>query len=111
MRTWLAAAVTLAAVAACGGARHVPAPGPDQVVVANFRFTPSTITVPVGTTVTWIFDEVGAVHNVYETSGSAFFSSDTMGKGTYRHAFTTPGTYTYECTIHPGMKGTVIVTQ
>ncbi len=104
---WLA----LVLVAGCAGGSHVPTPGPDQVVVANFRFTPSRITVPAGTTVTWIFDETGAQHNVYETSGPAFFSSSSMSKGRFEHRFTAPGTYTYICTIHPSMKGTVVVTQ
>ncbi|MCW3127521.1 MAG: Copper binding protein plastocyanin/azurin family, partial [Bacteroidetes bacterium] len=38
------------------------------------------------------------------------FASPTMGGGaTYSHQFTTAGTYTYSCTFHPGMNGTVIV--
>jgi plastocyanin len=41
----------------------------------------------------------------------AFTGSQTLGQGgTYSFTFTTPGTYSYHCAIHPFMKGTIIVT-
>jgi len=94
------------------GASAAPKVGPGDVLVANFSFTPSTITVHVGESVTWVFDQPTAPHNVDSTSGpGSFDSGQPQGTGMYTHEFITPGTYTYICTVHPFMKGTVIVTQ
>ena len=87
-----------------------PASGAASVSIANFAYAPATITVKVGTTVTWT-NEDSAPHTVTPDSGSGF-GSGMMQKGdTYSHAFTTAGTFTYHCTVHPYMHGTVIVTQ
>ena len=45
-----------------------------------------------------------AQHNVVGDG----FESDTQVNGTFEHGFDSPGTYTYVCTLHPGMDGTVI---
>jgi len=88
-----------------------PPPGntpPNTVVIANFAFSPSSITVSVGDTVTWRNDDnVG--HTVTSDSGSEL-ASTLLGSGqTYRHVFMTAGTYPYHCTVHTSMRGTVIV--
>ena len=75
----------------------------------SIYFSPQTITVVIGlnNTVIWTNDD-SAEHTVTATDGS--FGSGYIEPGqTYIHTFTTPGTYTYYCTIHPWMKGTVIV--
>jgi len=72
-------------------------------------FSPSSITVVVGinNTVTWTNDDVGT-HTV--TADNEAFDSGYMDPGqSWNYTFTTPGTYTYHCTLHPWMKGTVIV--
>lgn len=81
----------------------------NAVQIENFAFTPATVTVPVGTTVTWTnHDE--EPHNVTATDGS--FHSPGMGTGaTYTYTFTTAGTFDYDCTIHPFMHATVVVTK
>jgi plastocyanin len=89
-------------------------PGPDftpgktaDVVIQNFAFSPATITVTVGTTVTWTNND-GATHTV--TSDTGAFDSGNIANGkTYSRTFSQAGTFAYHCTIHPNMKATVIV--
>lgn len=81
--------------------------GPNDVFIQGMAFSPSTITVTAGTVVTWT-NKDAVTHNV--TSNPALFSSGAMADGvTYSFTFASPGTYTYKCTIHPSMTGTVIV--
>jgi plastocyanin len=99
---------------ACGGSGASSPPttlGPDDVKVANFEFTPSTLTVKAGTTVTWHFEQLSSPHNVVSLSSPQVFNSGTpKGRGTYSFTFTTPGTYPYLCQVHPTMRGTIVVT-
>ncbi|HVC39128.1 MAG TPA: plastocyanin/azurin family copper-binding protein [Candidatus Dormibacteraeota bacterium] len=73
-------------------------------------FAPAQLTVPVGSTVEWVWTDQYDQHNVWWID-QALLNSPTKGSG-YRWAvqFLTPGTYDYYCTLHPGMQGTVIVT-
>ena len=78
-----------------------------QVAIGNFAFSPATLTVPSGTTVTWT-NQDDMVHTV--TAADRAFSSKGLETGdTYAHTFTAPGTYTYFCALHPRMTATVIV--
>jgi plastocyanin len=98
----------------CGGSGSSRPPttlGPNDIEVADFTFAPPTLTVKVGTTVTWHFDQPSAPHNVVSLTTPVLFNSGTpKGTGTYSFTFTTPGTFPYLCQIHPSMKGTIIVT-
>ena len=80
----------------------------NQVNIDSFAFVPLTLTVPAGTTVTWTnHDE--EPHTVAASDGS--FRSPGMGTGaTYSHTFATAGKFDYVCSIHPMMRGTVVVT-
>ena len=77
------------------------------VEIEEFRFAPVALTVPVGTTVTWInHDE--EPHTV--TSATGTFGSTGLGnEETFAQTFTRPGRYEYFCALHPHMKATVIV--
>lgn len=115
MRPLLAlfAITTAFAVAGCGGddggggSATVLKAG-DVVSMQNLRFKPDHVQVAVGQKVTWRNDEnIG--HDVKADSG-ARFSSKTFDKdGTYSFTPTTAGTIKYECTLHPGMDGTIDV--
>jgi plastocyanin len=84
--------------------------GGNTISIKNFAFDPATLTVKTGTTVTWTNND-GAPHTIASDAGSpAAFSSDSLSTGaSYTFTFTQTGTYTYHCSIHPSMKGTVIV--
>ena len=83
---------------------------PHLVTINNFAFSPGTMTVSVGDTVTWRNDQnVG--HTVTSDQGGEL-SSAIIGQGQiYRHVFTATGTYAYHCTPHSGMHGTINVQQ
>jgi plastocyanin len=80
------------------------------VTVRNFEFVPSQITVAPGTTVTWNF-EGPAQHTSTSDAGSALtWDSGLKGPGeTFSFTFNEKGTFSYHCTPHPRMQGTVTV--
>jgi plastocyanin len=81
---------------------------PSAVGIADFAFSPSDLTVPAGTEVTWTNGD-GVAHSVVSDDGS--FESETLDAGaTFSTTFSTPGTFTYVCGIHSSMHGTVTVT-
>ncbi len=82
----------------------------NTVEIKNFAFVPATLTVPVGTTVTWTNTDEDP-HTVADRSNAHLFRSaalDTNGK--YSFTFSKAGSYDYFCTLHPHMIGKVIVT-
>ena len=82
---------------------------PGTVVMRNIAFNPQTIHAKVGETITW-FNRDDAPHNVTYVSGPRFTSSATFTNGgSFRLKLTKAGTIRYECTIHPGMNGTIVV--
>lgn len=87
--------------------QEAPAPVPNQVTVIDRAYSPASITVSVGDTVTWVFDDGGMTHDVVADDKS--FRSPLMVSDTFTHTFTEPGTFTYHCTPHPDMLGTVVV--
>ncbi|GLQ96014.1 cupredoxin domain-containing protein [Dyella mobilis] len=79
-----------------------------QVAIRNFAFEPGTITVPAGATVVWV-NQDEEPHTV-TSAGSGFASSKALDTDDrYEAIFSRPGTYTYYCSIHPHMVGTIIV--
>jgi len=79
----------------------------SSVAIDNFSFSPASITVPVGTTLTWT-NRDDIPHTV--VSDDQKFKSkalDTDEK--FSFTFTEPGTYSYFCSIHPKMVAKVIV--
>jgi plastocyanin len=80
-----------------------------EVMMMNMAFSPASLEVNVGDTVTWTnHDE--APHNVIVTNGPEKISSPTLEKGEkYSHTFTKAGKNDYYCSIHPNMKASVTV--
>ena len=78
-----------------------------EIKIDNFSFAPGTITVAVGTTVTWInHDDIP--HTAVSTDG--VFKSKVMDTDEkFSYTFTKAGTYPYFCSIHPKMTGTIVV--
>jgi plastocyanin len=85
-------------------------PGANEVWMKGMAFTPATITVKAGTTIKWT-NKDNTPHTVTSDAGSleTFDSGSIANGGTFSWQFSTTGTFTYTCTFHPGMKGTVIV--
>jgi plastocyanin len=83
------------------------ADGTNQIVVKNFMFSPMTLTVSPGRTVTWKNLD-GEPHLVVSLDG--MFRSQALDQNdSFSFKFEKPGTYKYICTIHPQMKGTITV--
>lgn len=78
-----------------------------QVTIADFNFTPASITVHVGDTVQWVNNGPSA-HTATADNGS--FNTGVLQKGQSASVtFHSPGTFAYHCAIHPFMHGTVVV--
>ena len=78
-----------------------------EVQIDNFSFGPGTLTVPVGTTVTWT-NRDDIPHTVVSTDG-VFKSKVLDTDEKFSFTFSKTGTYPYFCSIHPKMTGKVIV--
>ena len=75
--------------------------------MSSWGFDPSTLTVPVGTRVTW-HNTGRQAHSV--TSRNHLFDSRLLDEDDeWSYTFEEPGTYRYFCVPHPWMKGTVVV--
>jgi plastocyanin len=86
-----------------------PSPTEQIVALKAFAFTPALVTVRAGTTVTWKnLDE--EPHTVVSSTG-AFRSEALDQNDSFRFKFDEPGEYRFICSIHPQMRGTVIVTK
>jgi uncharacterized repeat protein (TIGR01451 family) len=93
----------------------VPAPASLAVQIVqpgasamSWGYAPPSITIHVGDTIVWSNDAANIAHTV--TSDSGAFDSGTVNAGaTWTFTFNTAGTFTYHCTPHPWMKGTVVV--
>lgn len=79
----------------------------QQVVMKDYAFSPSSITVKAGTIVTFVNQDPVA-HSVVADDGT--FSTQLLEQDAEEQVtFDTPGTYTYHCEPHPNMTGTVVV--
>jgi len=110
-RITLSAAVWLVLMAVLWSAVSVaavdPAPGTAEVNIDNFSFSPATITVKAGTTVTWT-NRDDIPHTVFADDKS--FKSKPLDTGDkFTFTPTKPGTYPYFCSIHPKMTGKLVV--
>jgi plastocyanin len=113
---WLASLVTVTVLAfSIVGYGSVQAAAPaavshaaKQITIQNFAFSPATLTVPVGTTVTWT-NKDSAGHTVTSDTG-AWSDSGTLDTGkSFSFTFKKAGKFTYHCAIHPSMTATIIV--
>jgi plastocyanin len=83
--------------------------GAENITVSinGMRFEPESITVKLGTKVTWVHDS-NMPHTITgEVDGLR--SSTLYGGQQYSHTFDATGRYNYACDFHPSMKGSVIV--
>jgi plastocyanin len=84
--------------------------GGDAITIENFAFSPATLAVKTGTTVTWTNRDSAPHIVVSDTGAQQAFSSNSLSDGaSFTFTFTQAGTYPYHCSIHPSMKGTITV--
>jgi plastocyanin len=88
-------------------ANDQPSAATTEVKIDNFTFGPQTVTVPVGTTVTWT-NKDDIPHTVVSTDG-VFKSKVRDTDEKFSYTFTKAGTYFYFCSVHPKMTGTIVV--
>jgi amicyanin len=77
------------------------------VHIDNFAFTPAEITVSPGTTLTW--ENRDDIPHTVAATNQAFRSKVMDTEQKYSFTFASPGEYEYFCTLHPHMKGKVVV--
>jgi plastocyanin len=88
------------------GAQAMPT---QEIKIDDFRFVPGTLTIPIGTTVTWINDD-GEPHTVTSSDDPRRFRSAVLDTGDrFSFTFSEAGTYAYFCSVHPHMTGKIIV--
>lgn len=84
------------------------APAAASVSIKNMAFTPASLSVAAGATVTWTNSD-STMHTV--TADDNSFNSGNIAVGaTYSRVFNSAGTFSYHCTLHPEMTGKVVVT-
>ena len=99
--------------ATSGGASVTISPGSSSPSNGK-NFVPDTLPVKAGTTVTWTNGDT-TLHTVTSgtpeggNSGTEFDSSYIAAGKSFQHAFNTAGTFDYYCTLHPFMKGKIVV--
>ena len=99
----------LIALAALTSPKPTPAAaaGSGTVVIHNFMFEPTSLTVEAGSTVTWSNSD-NEPHTIVSDAG-LFRSGALDTNDHYSFKFDKPGTYHFACSIHPQMVGTIVV--
>lgn len=104
----------LAVLLAMGGLAHwnrtaALAGETGEVKIDNYSFSPATLTVPVGTTVSWT-NRDETIHTVVaQDAGHSFKSGGLDTDDKFSFTFDKPGSYVYICTVHPYMTGKIVV--
>ena len=100
-------ATLLLVAASPGSSAKAPQSASAEVKVDNFSFGPATLTVAVGTTVTWT-NRDDIPHTIVSTD-KVFKSKVLDTDEKFSFTFSKAGTYPYFCSIHPKMTGSVVV--
>ena len=101
------AILLLSARSSSVSAKDQPSGAAAAVKIDNFSFEPQTLTVAVGTTVTWT-NRDDIPHTSVSTDG--VWKSKVMDTDeTFSYTFAKSGTYSYFCSIHPKMTGKIVV--
>ena len=93
--------------ALCTGSGTIPA---DVVIIRNFSFQPSTITVAAGQQVTWVnCESTPGLGHTSSSDAGIWRSSLITPLVSYTRVFHEQGSFPYHCEPHPSMKATVVV--
>ena len=103
----LLASIALPACVIAGSAYATESPASTVVLAKEFMFSPNTVNVSAGSTVTWT-NRDEEPHTVVSDTG--LFRSGAMDTNdSFSFTFDKPGTYRFICSIHPQMVGTIVV--
>ena len=102
--TRVLAPACLFAVMACGSKAHEPQT--HRVAIRAMQFEPASLEVAAGDVVVWTNEDI-VPHTA--TAAGTFDSQSLTNKQEWRYTATKAGEYTYGCTFHPTMKGTLTV--
>jgi plastocyanin len=108
-RLRLLAIAALALVAGAPAGAGAGAAATRTVTLKDISFSPRSLTVSGGTTVTFAFRDDGTTHDVTSTAGRRFKTIAARSSGSVRRTLRRTGTYRYACTLHPGMTGRITV--
>lgn len=93
------------------GATSDPKSAASSVTIQGFKFEPASLTVKLGTQVIWT-NRDDVEHTVTAIPGDTLmFDGTVSGGSSYSYTFTRTGQFPYVCNNHPGMEGTIIVTE
>jgi plastocyanin len=85
-------------------------PATADVEVVNNDFNPDSVLIAVGGSVTWTWNSGGVLHNVtFAATTGAPANINNRASGSESRTFGTAGTFNYQCTLHVGMNGKVVV--
>lgn len=92
-----------------GTASAAAPPAKPAVIISHYSFQPGTLTVARDSTVVWV-NEDDDVHTIKSTDGPEAFSSPALDNGNrFGFTFHRAGTYHYVCSVHPYMRGVIVV--
>jgi plastocyanin len=107
MRSWTMT-IAAALVALAGVGAKAPKPATVNVSIKGMKYTPAAVQVRPGDTVVWTNND-DRDHTVVSADGTSF-SSGNIGPGaTFSFQFTKVGNFAYACSLHPRMRGSVVV--
>lgn len=110
----LLALLALGMAAAAGGgcapqdSDHTQGSG-TSVEIKGCKFAPVLLFAPVGATVTWTNSDGHPPHNIHGLGWGMNAGGTLVSGGQTKSTFDRPGIYPYQCSLHPGMSGAVIV--
>jgi plastocyanin len=81
-----------------------------SVQMSNYAFVPATQSIPAGAVITWINQDNTSHTSTSDVNAGVSWNSPSLAPGqAFTQRFDSPGIYTYHCSIHPTMHGTIIV--
>jgi plastocyanin len=102
----LGAVAAIAAAALGAGSAGAAAAPTHQIVIQALKYVPETLKVRRGDVVVWV-NKDPFPHTA--TAAGAFDSTSIPAEGSWRFTARRAGTFAYVCTLHPNMKGTLVV--